>query len=222
LPGRARWAILKADEVRAMIDPDERTTGEAREGLAVSYSGRRPPLTVRHYELMPEDGNRHEIIGGDHFMTPAPSLWHQDISRILMLLLAPWARKHHRGRVYDAPVDVQLGDNDIVQPDVVFVSTERKAILTPQRIVGAPDLVVEILSPSTADRDREVKRDTYDRFGVIEYWIVDPDACAITVLARDAAARLVEVAVFAGEDVLTSTLLEGFSAPLAEVFERDG
>lgn len=205
-----------------MIDRDDSAATEAREGLAVSYSGRRPPLTARHYELMPEDGNRHEIIGGDHFMTPAPSLWHQDLSRNLLLLLAPWAREHRRGRVYGAPVDVQLGDHDIVQPDLVFVSAERQAILTPRRIVGAPDLVVEILSPSTADRDREVKRDTYDRFGVREYWLVDPDACTITVLTRDASDRLAEVATFAGADLLTSPLLDGFNAPLAEIFDREG
>ena len=94
-------------------------------------------------------------------------------------------------------------------------------LLTPRRIVGAPDLVVEILSPSTAERDREVKRDTCDRFGVREYWIVDPDACTVTILARDSTDRLSEVATFVSAEVLKSALLEGFTAPLAELFERD-
>jgi Uma2 family endonuclease len=205
-----------------MIGRDSSTSPGALDRLTVSRSGRRPPLTVRHYELLPEDGNRHEIIGGDHFMTPAPSLWHQDISRNLGFALLTWARVRRRGKVYLAPVDVQLGNHDIVQPDLVFVSTERQALLTARRIVGAPDLVVEILSPATADRDREVKRDTYERFGVREYWIVDPDACSITVYAQAAGGGFVVAAVFTGEDVLTSALLEGFSAPLAEVFSREG
>jgi Uma2 family endonuclease len=186
-----------------------------------STSGRCPPLGVRHYELFPEDGNRHEIIGGDHFMTPAPTIWHQEVSGNLGALLRRWVREHRLGKVLYAPVDVQLGDHDIVQPDLVFISTGRRAILTPRRILGAPDLVVEILSPATAERDREVKRDTYDRFGVSEYWIVDPEACTVAVHARDARGRLSEAAGFAGEDVLTSTLLPGFTAPLVEVFARD-
>ena len=88
------------------------------------------------------------------------------------------------GEVYVAPFDVVLSDTDVVQPDVLFVSKRRSDIITPDNIRGAPDLVVEILSPATAERDRTIKLDLYAQHGVQEYWIVDPDAKSITVLVR--------------------------------------
>jgi Uma2 family endonuclease len=186
-----------------------------------SRPGRTPAFTVRHYELFPEDGNRHEIVDGDHFMTPAPSLLHQMVSGNLYYLLRTWVRANRRGWVFDAPVDVELGEHDIVQPDLVLVLQERKSVLTGRRIIGAPDLVVEILSPSTAGRDREVKRTLYDRAGVREYWLVDADQGEVTVLERDDADHLESSRTFLGGETLVSRLLPGFQAPLAEIFSPD-
>jgi Uma2 family endonuclease len=132
-------------------------------------------LTYEDYAAIPQDGLRHEIIDGDHFGSPAPSLYHQHVSKHLQLqLMVQYELKGH-GWVFNAPVDVQLGPHNIVQPDLVIVSVTRKSILTPSKIKGIPDLIVEILSPSTSKNDTQIKRELYEKFAVPEYWIVDPD-----------------------------------------------
>jgi Uma2 family endonuclease len=127
------------------------------------------------YAAIPEDGQRHEIIGGDHFVNPAPNLYHQEVSRHLQFQLYQSIELKKLGVVIDAPVDVQLSDHDIVQPDLVIVTREKKRILTPIKVKGIPDLLVEILSPSNPHHDLKVKRELYERAGVPEYWIVSPD-----------------------------------------------
>lgn len=127
------------------------------------------------YAAIPNDGKRHEIIDGEHFMNPAPNLYHQQVSRRIQFQLYAAIELRDLGVVIDAPVDVQLGPHDIVQPDLVIVMNERRNILTPTKIKGIPDLLVEILSPSNSDYDLVVKRRKYERSGVGEYWIVFPD-----------------------------------------------
>ena len=123
----------------------------------------------------PEDGRRHEIIDGDHFMTPAPSTTHQTVSKRLQHQLYTQIELAGLGLVFNAPIDVQLSDHDIVQPDLVAVLADRTQMITPTKINGVPDLVVEILSPSTASNDTSLKKHLYERTGVGEYWIADPD-----------------------------------------------
>ncbi len=131
---------------------------------------------------MPEDGNRYEAIGGDLHVSPPPKNRHQWIGVNLFVALHDLLMRPGHGRLFSAPVGVEFPDTDEgVQPDILFVSTERLRIVTEDWIRGAPDLVVEILSPSTARRDRTVKRHLYERQGVAEYWIVDPDAKQVEV-----------------------------------------
>lgn len=198
------------------------TKNETAKAPARSGMGLTPLYDLRDYELLPDDGKRYEIIAGDIYMTPAPSVVHQIISRNLQLILMLWAREGAEGghgEVLNAPVDVELGPHDIVQPDLIFVSQARRSIITTRRIVGAPDLVVEILSGSTADRDRDIKLRAYDRVGVREYWLVDPEAKTVTVYGRVEGERLVSQRTFRGPDELTSVLLDGFVAPLPEIFD---
>ena len=133
------------------------------------------PTTWEDVLRMPDDGNRYEFIGGRLYMTPAPVTRHQ---RVVMRLCAALSRilvDSGHGEAFCAPLLVQFpGTEDRVQPDILFVSNERRAIIGEKQVVGAPDLVVEILSPSTAHRDRGIKLDLYGRSGVRQYWIVDP------------------------------------------------
>lgn len=131
---------------------------------------------------MPDDGNRYEAIGGALYMTPAPSVRHQTICGILYRELCRLLVDTDYGRLWFAPVGVEFpGTGEGVQPDLVFVSNERRGIVAEDWLRGAPDLVVEILSPSTSARDRGIKLRLYERQGVAEYWIVDPDECAVDV-----------------------------------------
>jgi Uma2 family endonuclease len=127
------------------------------------------------YASIPPDGNRHEIIDGEHFVNPAPNLYHQEVSRHIQFQLYSKIELFGLGKVINAPVDLQLSNHDIVQPDLVIVTLERKQIMTPTKIKGVPDLILEILSPSNPDHDLKTKRTLYEKEGVAEYWIVLPD-----------------------------------------------
>lgn len=141
-------------------------------------------LTYQDYVCFPDDGKRHEIIGGDHYMNPAPSTYHQYVSRRLQFQLYAQIELKDLGSVIDAPVDVQLSESDVVQPDIVVVLKERN-IITPTKVKGPPNHLIEILSPSTESNDRTLKRNLYERSGVKEYWIVDPFDHIITQLKLD-------------------------------------
>lgn len=141
-----------------------------------------PQITWDHVQELPDDGNRYEAIAGELYVTPAPSVRHQVISQRLNLELVRTLVEGGYGRVLYAPLGVHFpATGEGVQPDLMFVSHGRRGILAPDQLRGAPDLVVEILSPATASRDTGVKRVLYQRQGVTEYWIVDPDACAVDV-----------------------------------------
>jgi Uma2 family endonuclease len=130
--------------------------------------------TYEDYAKLPEDGLRHEIIDGEHFVNPSPSTQHQHVSKRLQYQLYTKIELAGLGVLYDAPIDVQLSEFDIVQPDIVIILNENVRKITPTKIKVAPHLVVEILSPSTSGTDRTIKKDLYERSGVVEYWIVDP------------------------------------------------
>ena len=131
------------------------------------------------YAALPADGLRHEIVDGEHFVNAAPSLHHQTVSRRIQFQLFAQIERTGRGQVFDAPVDVELADHDIVQPDLVVVLQANESILTPSRMKGSPDLLIEILSPSNESFDRTRKKTAYERSGVAEYWIVDPETRTI-------------------------------------------
>jgi Uma2 family endonuclease len=127
----------------------------------------------------PEDGKRYEVIDGALFVTPPPILEHQGASMVLCNYLWPYIRQRQLGKLYAAPVGVILDDENGLQPDLVYVSNSRLNILSQRGIEGAPDLVVEILSPSTQARDRGIKLRRYAAAGVPHYWIVDPRTRAL-------------------------------------------
>ena len=182
------------------------------------------PRSVRfNYDdflLFPDDGKRHEIIDGDHFMTPSPNTKHQSVSFNLAAAFANFLSANRIGKAFTAPCDVVLSDEDIVEPDLLFISAARAAIITEKNIQGPPDLVVEILSAGTRKTDEVVKRKLYERYGVREYWIVDPELETVKILrlTDQGYVRAAELTREANE-ILSSPLLPGFQAPLAEIFE---
>ena len=148
----------------------------------VSTMQTRAPTTWEDVLRMPDDGNRYEFIGGRLYMTPAPVTRHQRVLGRLWSALLRILVDSGRGEVFSAPLLVEFpGTGDRVQPDLLFVSNERRAIIGEKQVLGAPDLVVEILSPTTAHRDRGIKLDLYARHGVRQYWIVDPGEDVVDV-----------------------------------------
>lgn len=133
-----------------------------------------PKLNYDDYAKIPQDGMRHEIIDGVHIVNAAPSTVHQHVSKRLQYQLYTKVELAGLGVLFNAPVDVQLSEFDIVQPDLVIILNENVRKITPTKIKVAPNLVVEILSPSTSELDHTLKKDLFERSGVQEYWIVDP------------------------------------------------
>jgi len=131
------------------------------------------PYTYEAYAALPADGRRWELIDGDFEVTPAPGSHHQTVSRRLQYELMRQLEETGQALIFDAPIDVILSDHDVVQPDLAVVALSRQHIVSERGIEGPPDIVVEIVSPHSRVLDRRVKRQTYARFGVAEYWIVD-------------------------------------------------
>ena len=171
-------------------------------------------FTYSDYLLLPE-GDRRELIEGDFYVAPSPTFVHQSILFNLASLLRRFVDANRLGVIVLAPMDVILDDQNVVQPDILFVSNERSGIIE-DYIFGAPDLVIEILSPSTADRDRQSKLDLYDRFGVREYWIVDPNENTIQVIEMETGGQNATRTYTSGS--ASSALLPGLVVPLDEVF----
>lgn len=173
-------------------------------------------FTYQDYLHMPED-RRYELVEGEFFMVPSPNEPHQRISAEIEYLLQSYVKKRRTGFVYDAPFDVVLSDEDVVQPDIIYVSKERRNIITHNNIQGAPDLVIEILSPKISYRDREIKRKLYYKYGVKEYWIVDPVKQTIEVLSRDVAGYK-KTGMYTVDTPLSSPLFSDLSIDLKSVF----
>lgn len=166
-------------------------------------------FTYQDYALLSGD-KRYELMDGDFYMTPSPFTIHQIISAKLHFELTEYVQNKGLGIVLAAPMDVVLSDESVVQPDVFFISHEQKNIIKPENIRGAPDLVVEILSPSTAERDLVVKKRLYARYAVKEYWIVDPEKKTIEVMTWSERG-FQTVQVYPQGSRLSSPLLDGFA-----------
>ena len=171
---------------------------------------------------LPDDQLRHELIDGEHFVSPSPATAHQEISKRLFRALDAHVERRRLGEVLYAPFDIKLSAWTVLVPDLVFFTAARFAdVVNEKHAVAAPDLVVEILSPGTRRRDLGRKRAVYDREGVGEYWIVDPDAHTITVLRRprsDAGLTDVTVRAVADDDTLESPLFPGLKIRLRDIF----
>ena len=176
-------------------------------------------FTYEDYRTAPPD-RRCELLDGEFFMPPSPNLKHQRVQVRLGEHLARFVRERGLGELFFAPCDVVLSDTDVVQPDLLFVSSERAQLLSGgENVRGAPDLVVEILSPATAERDRGYKRALYAKHGVAEYWLVDPAAETVWIHCPRGGA-LVVARTFGRGDVLRSPLLEGFALAVDDIFGR--
>jgi Uma2 family endonuclease len=171
---------------------------------------------------LPDDHLRHELIDGEHFVTPSPAIPHQVILWNLTEALGPYLRANPNGTALTGPVDVKLSPYTVLVPDLVYFTAERFAqVVNEKHATAAPDLVVEILSPGTRHRDKGRKRAVYDREGVREYWMVDPEARSVTVLRRprsDAGLTDVTVLTLAEGGILESPLFPGLQIPLRDVF----
>ena len=178
-----------------------------------------PLLTVENYKILPETGPRYQLIEGDLYMAPAPNRYHQDISRNLEYILLDYLEDHPIGKLYDAPFDVYLDEYNVFQPDILVVLNERLSILTDAGAEGAPDFVVEILSPKTARLDRDNKRRVYATSGVRELWIIAPESRTIEVylLGQDAANP---AAIYRESDTFESALFPGLQFKGPAIFAQ--
>ena len=178
-------------------------------------------LTYDDFLLFPDDGKRHELIDGEHYVTPSPNMGHQRVLGTLHGLIWSYLQTHPIGEVFLAPFDVVLSMLDVVEPDLLYLSHDRAAkALTPDNVKGAPELVVEVASKGTRRRDETIKRRLYERAGVSEYWLVDPTMDAIRVYRREGTrfGRPLELSREAG-DVLTTPLLPGLALLLTRIFK---
>jgi Uma2 family endonuclease len=167
------------------------------------------PFTKHDYWELPDAGPRYQLIEGELFMAPAPDRFHQDCSRNIQFAILKYLETNPIGVLYDAPFDVVLSDLNVFQPDLAFISESRRHVLTRRGAEGPPDLVVEILSPSTARLDVESKRLVYARAGVQELWIVDPETFDVRIYRFSESADL-PPAVLRRPASITSSLLPGF------------
>ncbi len=173
-------------------------------------------FTYQDYLLLPED-KRYEILDGELYVVAAPNTRHQRVSKRLELALIQHIEKQGFGEVFDAPYDVILSEENVVQPDLLYVRRERSSIVGEANLQGAPDLIVEILSPGTRGKDLEIKRKIYARFGVQEYWVVDPDVCTVEVLVWSDLGY-VSAGIYKETDRLRSPLLPKLRLPLSGIF----
>lgn len=181
-------------------------------------SGPRVKLTYEDYLQMPEE-QRYELLEGDLRMVPAPGMMHQWVLSNLNSIVKEYVQRQGLGHVYFAPADVILDDDSVVQPDLLVILRDRLEIVQPEGVRGAPDLIVEVLSPSNAHRDRGVKRRLYARYGVKEYWLVDPQERAVEVTClRNGVLETVGVAR-AGEQV-ESRLFPGLVFAVDQLFSQ--
>jgi Uma2 family endonuclease len=180
-----------------------------------------PKLRFEEFRQLPTDGKRYELVCGEVHVTPAPATRHQAIVQNLSGNLWPHVIKNRLGEVWTAPLDVRLIGETALQPDLVFISNARAGIIQENWIAGAPDLVVEVLSPSTATYDRATKLPIYADAGVPEVWLVDSQAKTLEVLKLQGEKYILE-ASHAGDQIITSNLFPGWQLPLRDLFDFRG
>jgi Uma2 family endonuclease len=181
-------------------------------------------LTYEDFVDMPDDGLRHELIDGDHYVTAAPSPKHQRVVTNVTHRIYNYLEEHPLGRVYVGPLDVVFSPTNFVEPDLLYLSHERMRLyMTDRNLTGAPDLVVEVLSPSTRWVDEGPKLRLYERSGVLEYWLFDPVRNSVRVFRLKGGRLELSAELMLGGrssmQTLTTPLLPGLRIPLAEVFD---
>lgn len=175
------------------------------------------PLTYDDLFAMPDDGKRRELIGGELFVNPAPRRDHQAVASNLIWILQQFLHESGSGQAYMHPVDLYVGPNDVVQPDLIVIRQSRLEIYQPEgMVIEPPDIVVEIISPSSQRTDRKGKLALYERFGVPEYWIVDPEIRMVVLNSLDRGVYL-EIEPD-DDDTLASRAFPGLRINPADVF----
>jgi Uma2 family endonuclease len=173
-------------------------------------------MTYEEFMALPDDGKHYELIEGELVLNPAPNLRHQAIIGNLYFALRPYLDQHRSGKVFVAAVDVVLSIENVLEPDVIVVLTDRASRLQKKNVQGAPNIAVEVLSAGSRRKDEVTKRRLYERFGVDEYWIADPETETVKIDRRsgDAFDRAIEF----GTGAITSPLLPGFTLDVSAVF----
>lgn len=168
--------------------------------------------------LLIEDEKRYEVMKGELIMVPAPFTIHQRISENLGFIISKYVREKNLGSVFHAPTDVVFADDVVVQPDILYVSNNRRDIIKEAAIIGSPDLVIEIVSPSSASYDTIEKREVYEKYGVKEYWLVFPQEKAVEVLTIEKGIYK-EFCKARKTGIVKSNIIEGLIVEIKEVFE---
>jgi Uma2 family endonuclease len=208
---------LALDRVQERTMYDERTEDRSVDRPA----SRDSRLTYDDFLLFPDDGMRHEIIDGEHYVTACPNTRHQILLGRLYFEVEQCLRQRPGvGQVFLSPFDVIFTKWDVVEPDLLFIASDQIDILTDKNVQGPPALVIEIASPGTRHRDEGIKLRLFERGGVREYWLVDPERDRITVWRRQADDSFPRVAELSREqhDVLTTPLLAELRMPLVQLF----
>ena len=187
---------------------------------AASYMVQRKKYTYQDYLNLPNDGKRYEVINGELVMTPAPNIFHQTILINLVNELKNFLKKENVGKMLCAPTDVKLINSNVVQPDIIFISQENLNIITENNVEGAPDLIIEILSPGTAYYDLIEKKEIYERFEVKEYWIVDPRKRRVEIYKNvKQQFELIQKSELEGN--VKSLVIKGFEVSLKNIFSME-
>lgn len=173
--------------------------------------------TIKDYKLLPE-GAPYQLIEGELIMTPAPNPLHQIISGNLFKKISRFVDEKGLGIVLYSPIDVYLGDENACQPDIVFISGERRGTIKEDGIYGAPDMIIEILSPLTAYYDIKKKFRVYERYGVKEYWIVDPDMKGVEIFLLKTAGEFELISKTYEKGEIESKIIGGLEIALEEIF----
>jgi len=173
--------------------------------------------TIKDYKLLPA-GAPYQLIEGELVMTPSPTTFHQIISANLFKAIAKFVDGKKTGIALYSPIDVYLGDENALQPDIVFISKQLQEIIEDDGIHGAPDMIIEILSPSTAYYDIKKKYKIYEKSGVKEYWIVDPEMKSVELFTLAEQGKFILSAGFTDQGTVKSGILAGFEINLEEIF----
>ena len=175
------------------------------------------PMTYHEYALLPQDRNRYEVLDGELYMTPSPSLRHQRMVHRLTVILSQYVEAAGSGELLFAPLDVLLSETNIVQPDILFLGGSKIPPRAAKNIQVAPDLVIEVVSESSIEQDRVHKKRIYARHGISQYWIVDPDNRTFEVFEL-AGSEYRLAGSFAGDATASSSLFPGLTIPLARLW----
>ncbi len=174
--------------------------------------------TYDDYVRLPDDGRRYEIIEGELYVTNAPSFDHQFVVSQLNRKMGNFVEERNLGVVLPAPFEVHLSETTRpVQPDVIFIKADKRPPAGSQVFAGVPDLIVEVLSPSSVRTDRYVKFDAYEKAGVPEYWIANPKTRSVEVYTRSGQEYAL-LGEFTEKEVILSKMLEGVDIVTASLF----